>query len=515
VSAMRVLLAHRGVFWIALFWQCAWQGVPLVTGLIVQQLIDQLGKDFVPRGLWLAVALAGLEVLYALVLRNWTMAQVDLIYGIWERFQINAFRVALENRIQPVAVLVDRIGDTYSISMFPAELYRSFARVIFGLVALVLLWRINPWITAATFVPMAAFVFGVSTLRKRLVDLENENASLEADSSATLEELIRNAEVVQRHGGQEKAVTHFLEVRSRVQAAGIRMAQSNGIIDGVMDNFPSLATALVLLFSAGELLAGRLTAGQFALFTLYLDWLMFVPLRLGELLTTRSSALAAERRLLETVGPGSISHERIDTTRAPEEPSSSLPQPLHCLIENLPNHRAALEFIVRAGSITVIQGAVGTGKTVLLEALLGRGPAQARIQSGSQVTNSLEHFAGFAAATPQFVDASLLENIALHRAGTWDHVANLAVLDRDSSLHAEVLLTNNTGLSGGQRARLAVARAAFDRPGVLILDDPSSALDDETADELWQRLRASGQTVIIASNHPGARAMADQVIDLP
>ncbi len=514
MSAVRVLLAHRGVFWIALFWQCAWQGVPLLTGFVIQQLIDQLGADFVPRGLWLAIALAGLEVLYALVMRNWTMAQWDLIFGMFERFQINAFRVALENRIQPVAVLVNRIGDTFPISWFPAELYRSFARVIFGMVALVLLWRINPWITAATFVPMAAFVFGVSTLRQRLVDLENENASLEADSSATLEELLRNAEVVQRHGGQEKAVTHFLEVRSRVQAAGIRMAQWRGIIDGVMDNFPSLATALVLLFSAGELLAGRLTAGQFALFTLYLDWLLFVPLRLSELLTARSSALAAERRLLETVGPGSISHERIDTTRAPDAPSSSLSQPLHCRIENLPNQQAALEFVIRAGSITVIQGAVGTGKTVVLEALLGRGPAQARIQSGSQTFDSLERFAGFA-ATPQFVDASLLENIALHRTGTWNHAANLAVLDQDSSIHAEVLLTNNTGLSGGQRARLAVARAAFDRPGVLTLDDPSSALDDETADELWQRLRTSSLTVIIASNHPGAVAVADQVIMLP
>jgi ATP-binding cassette, subfamily B, bacterial len=265
---------------------------------------------------------------------------------------------------------------------------------------------------------------------------------------------------------------------------------------------------------ASQPLAGRLTAGQFALFTLYLDWLMFVPLRLGELLTARSSAQAAERRLLETVGPGSVNHERIDTTRAPDEPSSSLPQPLHCRIENLPNQQAALEFEIRAGSITVIQGAVGTSKTVVLEALLGRGPAQARIQNGSQVIHSLEPFAGFAAATPQFVDASLLENIALHRTGTWDRAANIAMLDRDSSLHAEVLLTNNSGLSGGQRARLAVARAAFDHPGVLILDDPSSALDDQTADELWQRLRASGQTVVVASNHPGARAVADQVIVL-
>jgi ABC-type bacteriocin/lantibiotic exporter with double-glycine peptidase domain len=47
------------------------------------------------------------------------------------------------------------------------------------------------------------------------------------------------------------------------------------------------------------------------------------------------------------------------------------------------------------------------------------------------------------------------------------------------------------------------------------MEPTSSALDDETADELWQRLRTSGQTVIIASNHPGAVAVADQVIVLP
>ncbi len=70
------------------------------------------------------------------------------------------------------------------------------------------------------------------------------------------------------------------------------------------------------------------------------------------------------------------------------------------------------------------------------------------MQNGSQTLDSLEAFAGFASATPQFVDASLLENIALHRAGTWDHAAGLAVLDGDSSIHKDVVLTNNTGLSG-------------------------------------------------------------------
>jgi ABC-type bacteriocin/lantibiotic exporter with double-glycine peptidase domain len=47
------------------------------------------------------------------------------------------------------------------------------------------------------------------------------------------------------------------------------------------------------------------------------------------------------------------------------------------------------------------------------------------------------------------------------------------------------------------------------------MEPTSSALDDETADELCQRLRTSGQTVIIASNHSGAIVVANQVIVLP
>ena len=69
-------------------------------------------------------------------------------------------------------------------------------------------------------------------------------------------------------------------------------------------------------------------------------------------------------------------------------------------------------------------------------------------------------------------------------------------------------------LSGGQVQRAAGARAMAHRPELLVLDDLTSALDVDTELAMWERLAASGCTVLAASNRPVALARADRVIEL-
>ena len=516
MNPWQTLLAHRKAFTLAFAGQFLVVPMPLLAALLTQRVIDLIVlRDFVWLGLWLAAALATLEVLTQGFARSWYMAQYDLLAGIVERFRLNAARVALGNRLQTVGVLADRIqNDPNTLGAYPAELYKSVLRFIFSFVAIIVLLRISVWLTVVTVIPMSLFVVGIRSLQNRLINLQNEVAEREAAVTTALDEIVRNAPSILRHGGRNSALARYATLRNASKVASVRAAYWQGIVQSTQDNLESLTAALVLLVSVGELASGRLTLGQYVLFTLFLGWIVYVPMRLGELIAVRSSAIAARERLVSNVGEGSADHVDIDLAKSPPHPMTALTSDLQITVSELPGAQSPVQFVISPGSIAVIQGAVGSGKTSLIEALLGRGHAKAQIHCGDHAIQSLELMAGFAPATSEFIDVSLRENVTLAREGNWNRAIALSAFNSDAGVRFEAIFTNNTGLSGGQRARLAIARAAFDQASVLLLDDPTAALDEETANYLWRQLRLAGLTVIVASNHSGAAAIANQIIVL-
>jgi ATP-binding cassette subfamily B protein len=79
------------------------------------------------------------------------------------------------------------------------------------------------------------------------------------------------------------------------------------------------------------------------------------------------------------------------------------------------------------------------------------------------------------------------------------------------------LSENAANLSGGQRQRLALVRALYLDAPVLLLDEPTAALDavsENTVLALLQKLRDQGKTIIIAAHHPSVLAIADQIVQL-
>ncbi|MGW0870831.1 thiol reductant ABC exporter subunit CydD [Streptomyces sp. NPDC002740] len=189
-----------------------------------------------------------------------------------------------------------------------------------------------------------------------------------------------------------------------------------------------------------------------------------------------------------------------------------------------------VSFTVEPGETVALVGPSGAGKSTLLNALLGFvRPAEGRVLAGGVdlVAADLEQWRARVAWVPQrphLYAGTVDENVRLARPDADDAAVRRALADAGALEFVEalpagadtVLGEDGTGLSAGQRQRLALARAFLaDRP-VLLLDEPTAALDGETEAEVVAAVRrlAAGRTVLLVVHRPALLAVADRVVRL-
>ena len=171
----------------------------------------------------------------------------------------------------------------------------------------------------------------------------------------------------------------------------------------------------------------------------------------------------------------------------------------------------------------IVTGAIASGKSTLLRVLAGLCPPTAgAIEWNDEAVGDPSMFlrppnCAYVAQAPRLVSGSVLENVALDHDVDVAAALRLAELDRDidrSGGHDALVGHRGLRLSGGQVQRLATARASAGASELLVLDDLSSALDVVTERQLWQNLRAGGQTVVATSYKRAALELADQIVVL-
>jgi len=189
-----------------------------------------------------------------------------------------------------------------------------------------------------------------------------------------------------------------------------------------------------------------------------------------------------------------------------------------------------VSFTVEPGETVALVGPSGAGKSTLLNALLGFvRPAAGRVLAGGVdlASADLEQWRSRIAWVPQrphLYAGTIDENVRLARPDADDAAVHRALADAGALEFVEalpagtgtVLGEDGAGLSAGQRQRLALARAFLaDRP-VLLLDEPTAALDGETEAEVVAAVRrlAAGRTVLLVVHRPALLAVADRVVRL-
>ncbi|MFJ5774719.1 thiol reductant ABC exporter subunit CydD [Streptomyces sp. NPDC093094] len=194
---------------------------------------------------------------------------------------------------------------------------------------------------------------------------------------------------------------------------------------------------------------------------------------------------------------------------------------------------ADVSFTVRPGETVALVGPSGAGKSTLLSVLLGFvRPASGQVRIGGTDLAGIdpEQWRAKVAWVPQrphLFAGTVGENVRLARPDADDTSVREALRDAGALEFVDalpfgadtVLGEDGAGLSAGQRQRLALARAFLaDRP-VLLLDEPTAALDGETEAEIVAAVRrlAAGRTVLLVVHRPALLAVADRVerLELP
>ncbi|WP_295836711.1 thiol reductant ABC exporter subunit CydD [uncultured Microbacterium sp.] len=280
----------------------------------------------------------------------------------------------------------------------------------------------------------------------------------------------------------------------------------------------SISVAIVAVTIGFRLLAGDLSL-LVGLFVLLLAPEAYLPLRqVGVQFHAASEGVAATDEIFDT----------LDAARSAPVPDAGAPHAgatvsLHEVRVRRVEHRMPrVSLSVGPGEVVLVAGPSGVGKSSLIAALLGYAEHDGEVRIDGVAVPHARDAVAWAGQRPGLVSGTVAENVALGSPLDSGRIAAALADAGASDIDPGIVLgAGGAGLSGGQAQRVAVARALYRARivavPVLVLDEPSSALDADTEAHLWRTLRReadAGRGVLLVSHRRSARAIADEVVEL-
>ena len=337
---------------------------------------------------------------------------------------------------------------------------------------------------------------------------------------------LRNAEVIESMGMLPNLMGRWFKLHGKFLHLQAEASEKAGLVGAITKFFQVSLQSLVLGFGALLVLEGKITPGMMIAASILLGRAMAPVQQVIGVWKSWSSTRSAYDRLtaLLTANPARSAGMPLPTPLGmlAVEAVSAAPPGAQVLVLK------GVNFAIAPGDVLGVIGPSGSGKSTLARLLVGVWPAamgKVRLD-GADIFHwnkaELGPHIGYLPQDIELFGGSISENIA--RFGEIDP-EKVVIAAKQAGVHELILHMpqgydtqlgdGGAGLSGGQRQRLGLARAMYDDPALIVLDEPNSNLDDVGEQALLKAvndLRQRGKTIVLISHRTSAIGVTNKLL---
>ena len=379
-------------------------------------------------------------------------------------------------------------------------------------------------LAALAMLPIPLILIGAFWFQKRLAPRYAAAREAAATVSSRLANNLAGMATIQAYTAEGFEAAHLREASDGFRARNAEAIRFSAAITPVIRMAILAGFVATLLYGGMLTLRGELGVGSYSALVYLTQRLLWPLTRLADMTDLYQRAMASVNRVMDLLD-----------TPVPERGSDPLPaSPRGELVfervgfdyEGLPVLQA-VDLRVPAGATVALVGGTGGGKSTLLKLLLRFiDPARGRILlDGFDVAGldpaALRRRIGYVAQEPFLTDGTVADNIAYGERDA--DRARVEAAARAAEAHAFIAAMplgydspvgeRGSQLSGGQRQRIALARALYRDPVILVLDEATSAVDNETEAAIQRSLAvaARGRTSLVVAHRLSTVRHADAI----
>jgi len=398
-----------------------------------------------------------------------------------------------------------------------------------NLLAIMLIMIYFNWkLAIITFATLPFIIFSIGFFNKKIASLGMLVETTLAKVTAILHQSILSIRIVQSYVREEYECDNFNRSMRSAASDFIKVQRLKAILIALVEFLASIGLTVIIWYGGKEVINGNLTMGGMFAFLIYIINVPTPIRKISEAISSMKLGIVALQRIRGV-------QQQLNTVIEGEKELAAVTGKVefkNVNFEYLPDLGILrdISILVQPGDIVAIVGPSGAGKSSFANLLLRfYDPTTGSIYIDdvdikTLKMNNLRKQIGFIQQHPILFNVSILENIRYGRpTASFEEIQEAAKLANAHQFIMEldggydyIVGELGSSLSGGQRQRIAIARAIVIKPPILLLDEPTAALDAEAEQQVMESIRkvSAKRTTFLITHRLSTLTESDKVIYL-